>query len=90
MRKADPVKMTIEDGLDGLADLVFPDPHAPSPRAWRVTGLTQHDLNDIEAVLAARKAMARTCPAEDGDHTCGLPPGHPPGHQCRACPREWL
>lgn len=73
-------------GPDGLRELAFGRPPEPGWFSWRAT---QHDLNDLEAVLARDKAMARVCPAEDGEHTCGWPPGHGVPHTCRACPRRW-
>lgn len=68
---------------DGRRQLVAAG-HTP----WRVT---QHDLNDLESVLAQVKAMSKHCDAETGEHTCIMPPGHwifP--HICRACPHEWV
>jgi hypothetical protein len=54
-------------------------------------GLTEHDLRDLESVLAQRRAMSRRCTAEHGEHTCSLAPGHIPdaGHICRACTETW-
>lgn len=52
--------------------------------------LTGHDADDLLAVLEQHKAMGRYCAAEDGEHTCTLPPGHSIlAHVCRACPQEW-
>lgn len=54
-------------------------------------GLDEHDLRDLEFVLAQRRAMSRRCPDEHGEHTCSLAPGHIPdaGHICRACDFSW-
>lgn len=53
--------------------------------------LSEHDLRDIEFVLAQRRAMSRRCTSVSGEHTCGLDPGHtvPVAHLCRACTRTW-
>jgi hypothetical protein len=54
-------------------------------------GLTEHDLHDLEFVLAQRRAMSKRCTAEHSEHTCSLAPGHIPdaGHLCRACTETW-
>jgi hypothetical protein len=81
------VRITLDDpGPDGLRTLTWGTEGQPGWFAWDAT---QHDLNDLEAVLAQDKAMARTCPAEAAGHTCGLPRHDSPGHQCRACPHTW-
>lgn len=74
-------------GTPGDYMLVF---HRPGGRT-AVGALTGHDLNDLEAILAQRKAMARTCPSTKDEHTCGLPPGphYAHLHVCRACPETW-
>jgi hypothetical protein len=84
------VKITLSPpDANGLRELAFGDP-AGGDGSWFTWLATQHDLNDLEAVLAADKAMARPCPAEDGEHTCGLPRHDSLGpHQCRACPETW-
>ena len=76
------VQLADRDG--GLTDLVV-------NRNRRLTHLTPHDLNDIEAELARRKAMSRRCDVTSGEHTCVLPPKHtcPERHLCRACTYEW-
>lgn len=51
--------------------------------------LTEHDLRDLEFVLAQRRAMARRCEDEHGEHTCSLAPGHGGTHLCRACTEQW-
>jgi hypothetical protein len=54
--------------------------------------MTGHDLDDLEAALAQRKARITPCPAYRGDHACWLPSGHSPArHACRAgpCPETW-
>ena len=86
-----PVRVTVLPGLEpGRADLLLPDRRSPYPRGWRVTGLSEHDLRDIEFALAQRRAMSRRCDAEDGEHTCAQRPEHPgEPHLCRACPRTW-
>lgn len=53
-------------------------------------GLTEHDLRRIEFALALRRAMARVCPAENGEHACALSPGHDGAHLCQACTERWL
>lgn len=60
-------------------------------RNREIHALSEHDLRDIEFALAQRRAMSRRCPAESGEHTCALDPGHaePQAHQCRACTRTW-
>lgn len=70
---------------DGTRELAF----APGAPGWFTWSASQHDLNDLEAVLAQDKAKAKVCPDEDGDHTCAMPPGHFLPHLCRACPRTW-
>ena len=81
-------------GPDDRRELYFGERDKPGWFAWHAT---QHDLNDLEAVLAADKAMSRHCGAETtgpepgGDHhTCVMPPGHSIlPHICRGCPRQW-
>jgi hypothetical protein len=90
---------------------IVPTPHAPerydlvirrntsegpSHHAWAISSLTEHDLSDLAWVLAHRKTMTRHCDAKNGEHTCGLLPGHPPvlsgkgeKHVCRSCWEEW-
>lgn len=83
------MRITICDpGPDGVIQVQFGD---PSQTGWFSWDATEHDLGDLEAVLAQRKAMTGRCGAEDGEHTCGLWADHaaPVGHQCRACPAEW-
>ena len=77
------MKAEIEDShLDGRKDLVL--------GGIRYSSFSDHDLNDLEFVLAQRKAMARRCTKTDGEHTCGLAPGHWAGrHLCRACTHTW-
>ena len=82
------MKITLtQPGDDGLRELAF---GAQGDDGWFTWLATQHDLDDLAAVLAADKAGA-TCPAEHGDHTCGLPPGphYANTHICRACPETW-
>jgi hypothetical protein len=68
---------------------------APGPGLYRIGGLTEHDLRDIEFALAQRRAMSTRCPETDGEHTCGNSPGHLVSekhgirHQCRACTYRW-
>jgi hypothetical protein len=86
------VKITLgEPGENGLRELAIGDQANPGEEGWFTWLATQHDLNDLEAVLATDKAKARTCPATDGDHTCGLipPPHYANAHVCRACPHTW-
>jgi hypothetical protein len=75
-------------GPDGRRELMV---GAEGEPGWFTWDATQHQLDDLAAVLAADKAMARTCPAATGDHTCGLPPGphYAATHVCRACPHTW-
>jgi hypothetical protein len=83
------VKITLAPpGENGVRELAFGA--EGDPDGWFTWLATQHDLNDLEAVLAADKAMARPCPAETGNHTCGLPRHDSFGpHVCRACPETW-
>lgn len=76
------MRVTLDTRDDGRHTLTLGGTPWPGP-------LTDHDLNDIEAFLAQRKAMARLCPGEDGEHTCTLPPGHLLPHMCRACRHAW-
>lgn len=53
-------------------------------------GMPEHGLRDLEAELARRRAMGKTCGQENGDHTCALAPGDSHlRHLCRACTFEW-
>jgi len=57
-----------------------------------VSGLTEHDLRDLEFELARRRAMGRVCQSVYGEHTCSLAPEHEHGggaHLCRACTTTW-
>lgn len=74
--------------VDGEYDLVL---RRPWHKTWVVSSLSDHDLRDLEFVLAQRRAMARRCTAEHGEHTCSLAPGHIPdaGHVCRGCDFSW-
>jgi hypothetical protein len=77
--------VTVTELEDGRRTLELCDP----PALYRI-GLTEHGLYDIEFALAQRRAMSRRCPEKDGEHTCGLPPGHGGAwHLCRACNRTW-
>ena len=84
------MKITLapEPGVTGLRELAFGRQGDPG---WFTWAATQHDLDDLEAVLALDKAKARACDDEHDGHTCILPPGHTGGmrHQCRACPEQW-
>jgi hypothetical protein len=57
-----------------------------------IKGMSEHALRDLEFVLAQRRAMARRCTAEAGEHACGLAPAHDreAAHVCRACTKTWL
>jgi hypothetical protein len=88
------VRITLGDpDAEGRRDLLIGDREEPGWFGWHAT---QHDLGDLEAVLAIDKAKSKHCAAEltepGGDHhTCVMPPGHwifP--HVCRACPHEWV
>jgi hypothetical protein len=84
------VKITLTPpGDDGLRVLAFGEPG--DGNGWFTWSATQHDIDDLLAVLTADKAMARTCPAEHDGHTCGLPTGphYAAIHVCRACPETW-
>lgn len=73
---------------DGLTLVSFGQQDTPG--GWFTWSATDHELDDLEALLAARKAKIRTCPGRDGDHACWLPPDHTAAaHQCRACPHRW-
>lgn len=73
----------LEHGCGGKLELVL-------ARNRHIAGLTEHDLRDIEFVLAQRRAMGKTCTAEDGEHACGsAPDDNHLRHLCRACTREW-
>lgn len=79
--------------VHGEHDLVLTRPwHSP----WVISSLTEHDLRDLEFVLAQRRAMSRRCPETDGEHTCSVFPGHPVssqykiGHPCRGCEYRWF
>jgi hypothetical protein len=63
----------------------------PEP-GWFTWDATQHELDDLAALLAIDTAKATTCPETDGDHSCVLAPRHTGAmpHQCRACPHQWL
>jgi hypothetical protein len=56
---------------------------------YRIGSLDEHDLRDLEFVLAQRRAMSSRCPETDGRHTCSLRPGHGESHQCRGCEARW-
>jgi hypothetical protein len=80
------VKITIENH-DGRHDVIY---RKNGRRSVTGTSLTQHDLDDLLAVLEQRKAAGKYCDAETAEHTCVMPPGHhilP--HTCRACPEIW-
>jgi hypothetical protein len=74
-------------GPDGLRRVAWGTEPGPG---WFTWDATEHELGDLLAVLEQDKAMGRYCDAEDGEHTCTMPPGHSIlAHVCRACPREW-
>lgn len=77
-----------ESVVPGESDLVIRRPWHPN---WVISSLSEHDLRDIEFVLAQRRAMSRRCTAARGEHTCALASGHgdDPGHLCRACTEIW-
>lgn len=79
--------VTVRDSIaDGEHDLVFTRPwHNP----WVLSSMSEHDLRDLEFVLARRRAMAKACPGKNGEHTCALTPGHGTGHECRGCDARW-
>ncbi len=55
-----------------------------------IAGLSEHDLRDLEFVLAQRRAMSRRCDAGQGEHTCSTAPQHGGAwHLCRACTHQW-
>ncbi len=55
-----------------------------------IRGLTDHDLEDVEAFLVGWRTGTATCDAEFNGHTCWLPPDHTAApHNCRACPEQW-
>lgn len=71
---------------DGRVDLTFH--HDGRPVSTET--LTVHEADDLLAILEQRKAAGKYCAAEDGEHTCVMPPGHSIlAHVCRACTREW-
>jgi hypothetical protein len=73
-----------EDGDSRLLEL------REHPALYRIGGLSEHALRDIEFELARRRAMGRVCPVTDGEHTCSLAPGHGEAwHLCRGCTRRW-
>jgi hypothetical protein len=79
------VNITLDDWPNGRHTLEL----RPGPGIFRIP-VTDHDLDDLAAFLAIRTAMAHTCPATHGEHTCTMPPGHVLfAHQCRACPAQW-
>lgn len=82
------ITLAAEPAAGGRRELAWGDRGAPG---WFTWAATQHDLDDLAAVLALDTAKARACGGEHGEHTCILPPGHAGGmrHQCRACPRQW-
>ena len=80
------ISLDSEPAADGLTLVRFGTEPAPGWFTWRATA---HELDDLEAALAIRKAMAATCPATTGEHSCIWPPGHAITHQCRACPEQW-
>jgi hypothetical protein len=69
--------------------IVYPGPAGGQPQF--LTGLTEHDVRDLEFALAQRRAMGKCCPGVSGIHVCSMPPDHgsEPGHLCRACDEIW-
>jgi len=75
-----------DSAVDGEHDLVLTRPwHNP----WVISSLSEHDLRDLVFVLEKRRAMAKTCPEKNGEHTCSAAPGHGGKHLCRACTFGW-
>ena len=54
-------------------------------------GMTEHNIRDLEFVLAQRRAMSKRCTVTHREHTCGLDVAHGTAtqHSCRACDAEW-
>jgi hypothetical protein len=79
------VNVSVETSPGGGLVLILSVP----PALRRIPGLDEHDLRDLEFVLAQRRAMSSRCPETDGRHTCSLRPGHGESHQCRGCEARW-
>lgn len=78
----------LHDNPDGTVQLAW---HGA---VWEARPLDPHDFNDLEAVLAQRKAMIGRCPARliygGHEHACGARPDHGRNnHVCRACTQTW-
>lgn len=76
----------------GLLDITIAPPAIVRPfQRQFFLGLSEHDLRDLVFVLEQRRAMGKTCPEKNGEHTCSMAPGHgpDPGHVCRACDLIW-
>jgi hypothetical protein len=80
------IRLAEQPAADGTTLVSFGTEGSPGWFSWAAT---DHELEDLEAVLALRKARVATCPAEHGEHACVWTPGHAILHQCRACPERW-
>jgi hypothetical protein len=71
------VRVTLHNTLTGI-DMLLESTLAPG---WSMLapGMTEHDLNDVLAVLTfrARGQLDSRCGDEHGEHTCGLFQRHP-------------